>query len=296
MRGKGGVEGEIGRFRRGYLVPVPRVGSLAELNEMLAAADVRDARRHIGYRQDTVAGDFAAEAPFLRPLPADGFETGTVLWPRADRYARVSVGKCRYSVPARMTGAAVQVKLTANELLVLEGSRVVASHPRLAAAGAEHLVLDHYLEILVRKPGALPGSVPLAQARADGTFTAAHEALWSAARSRLGDGPGTRALIEVLLLHRRLPDASVIAGIEAALAAGTCAPEVVALEARRHAGAARAAGRPAVVPAAPRPSRAAVITLPRRSGPLPADRRALPSVAAYDQLLTRPAAGGEGGT
>ena len=86
-------------------------------------------------------------------------------------------------------------------------------HPRLVASGDEHLVLDHYLEILARKPGALPGSVPLAQARADGSFTAAHEALWAQARRKLGDGAGTRALIEVLLLHRRLPAASVAAGI-----------------------------------------------------------------------------------
>ena len=34
--------------------------------------------------------------------------------------------------------------------------------------------------------------------------------------------------------------------------------------------------------------RAAVVTLPRRAGPLPADPRPLPDVAAYDQLL-RPA-------
>ena len=47
---KGGVEGEIGRFRRGFLVPVPRVTSLAELNERLAEDDATDDRRHIGYR------------------------------------------------------------------------------------------------------------------------------------------------------------------------------------------------------------------------------------------------------
>jgi transposase len=39
---KGGVEGEIGRFRRGHLTPVPHVESLTALNEVLAAADVRD--------------------------------------------------------------------------------------------------------------------------------------------------------------------------------------------------------------------------------------------------------------
>jgi hypothetical protein len=88
----------------------------------------------------------------------------------------------------RMIGKAVRVRLTANELTVFDGSKAVAVHPRLVASGDEHLVLDHYLEILARKPGALPGSVPLAQARRDGSFTATHEALWAEARRRLGDG------------------------------------------------------------------------------------------------------------
>jgi transposase len=283
---KGGVEGEIGRFRRNFLVPVPRVRTLAELNARLAEDDMRDDGRHIEFRRNTVAADFAAEAPLLRPLPADGFDTGTVLWPKADKFARVSVGRCRYSVPARLIGKAVRVRLTANELHVFEDSKTVAVHPRLVASGDEHLLLDHYLEILVRKPGALPGSVPLAQARAGGSFTAAHEALWRQARQRLGDSAGTRALIEVLLLHRRLPGASVTAGITAALTAGTCSPDVVAVEARKHAAAARvpAAEPPAPVP---RPSRAAVITLPRRTGPLPADTRPAPDVSAYDRLLKK---------
>ena len=43
---KGGVEGEIGRFRRRHLVPVPKVASLAELNELIAAGDL--ARRRPG--------------------------------------------------------------------------------------------------------------------------------------------------------------------------------------------------------------------------------------------------------
>jgi transposase len=285
---KGGVEGEIGRFRRNFLVPVPRVGSLGELNARLAEDDLRDARRHIEFRANTVAADFAAEAPLLAPLPADGFDTGTVLWPKADKFARVSVGKCRYSVPARLIGKAVRVKLTASELTVFDGSKTVAVHPRLVASGDEHLLLDHYLEILARKPGALPGSVPLAQARADGSFTAAHEALWGQARRKLGDGAGTRALIEVLLLHRRLPSASVTAGITAALTAGSCSPDVVAVEARKHAAAGTAAAGPAE-PAAPGPrrSRAAVLTLPRRDGPLPADTRPAPDISAYDRLLEK---------
>jgi hypothetical protein len=230
-----------------------------------------------------VAADFAVEAPLLGPLPGEAFDVGTVIWARTDKFARISVGKCRYSVPARLIGAVVRVRLSANELAVFEDSKTVAVHPRLVAAGAEHLVLDHYLEILARKPGALAGSLPLAQARADGSFTAAHEALWSAARRKLGDQAGTRTLIEVLLLHRRLPAASVTAGITAALGSGTCSPDVVALQARRHAEGARA--EPAHPGPAPRPSRASVVTLARRGTPLPADERPVPDTAAYDQLL-----------
>ena len=44
---KGGVEGEVGRFRRRHLVPVPRVESMAELNELLAGGLPHDDERHI---------------------------------------------------------------------------------------------------------------------------------------------------------------------------------------------------------------------------------------------------------
>jgi hypothetical protein len=283
---KGGVEGEIGRFRRRWFVPVPKVASLAELNARLAEADAAEDARHVASRTATIGEDFDAERGLLLPLPPEPFATAAVAWPRVDRYARISVGKCRYSVPARLIGFRVRVMLSANELRVLDGPKLAATHPRLIAAGDEHLELDHYLEILVRKPGALPGSAALAQARAAGVFTSAHEAFWAAARARHGDAAGTRALIEVLLLHRRMPAAQVIAGITMALGAGSCSPDVVAVEARKHTAAAAGPG-PAAWPAMrPRPSRAAVITLPARRDPLPPDARPAPSVAAYDQLLT----------
>jgi transposase len=290
---KGGIEGEIGRFRRRWFVPVPRAASLAELNARLAEADEAEDARHIAGRAATIGEDFAAERGRLLPLPPEPFATAAVLWPRADRYGRISVGKCRYSVPARLIGSRVRVMLSANELRVFDGARLAAVHPRLIAAGDEHLELDHYLEILIRKPGALPGAAALAQARAAGVFTSAHEAFWAAARARHGDAAGTKVLIEVLLLHRRMPATQVIAGITAALAAGSCSPDVAAVEARKHAAAdPEPATGPAWPAARPRRSRAAVITLPRRAAELPPDARPAPSVAAYDQLL---APGREGG-
>ncbi len=54
-------------------------------------------------------------------------------------------------------------------------------------------------------------------------------------RKAHGDGGGTRALVEVLLLHRHHAYADVVAGITAALGVGAISPDVVALETRKHA-------------------------------------------------------------
>ena len=83
------------------------------------------------------------------------------------------------------------------------------------------------------KPGAFAGSTALAQARAAGVFTAVHERYWTAARREHGDAAGTWALIEVLLLHRRMSYHGVAAGITATLSTGVTTPELVAIEARR---------------------------------------------------------------
>lgn len=73
----------------------------------------------------------------------------------------------------------------------------VARHKRLIAKGSCRLDLDHYLEALIRKPGAFPGATALEQARSAGKFTPVHDAWWAQARKIHGERDGTRALIEV---------------------------------------------------------------------------------------------------
>ncbi|MBM7790024.1 hypothetical protein JOD67_006704 [Tenggerimyces flavus] len=243
----GGVEGQGGRFRRTHLVPVPKVDSLVKLNTRLEGYDRADDARRIANRTRTVGADFALEHPLLQRLPAEPFGAGLWLTSRVDRHARVMVRQCQYSVPARFIGRRVRVRLGASDLVVLDGRTGIASHARSVQKGSQTMLLDHYLEVLVRKPGALPGSTALAQARKQDRFTSAHEAFWAAARKRHGDAVGTRALVEVLLLHRHLAFDDVIAGLTAAVSGATSA-DVVAVEARLHANLAdpaadRAAGR-----------------------------------------------------
>jgi transposase len=264
---KGGVEGEIGRFRRRHLVPVPALASLAALNQLTAAGDLVDDGRVITGRPVIIAAAFAAEQPAMLPLPDEPFDPARLLQARVDGRARVCVRQNYYSVPARYAGRRLPVRLSAATVEVLDGPQVVARHERVTGKYAEVLTLDHYLEVLRYKPGALPGATALAQAKAAGVFTQAHQQYWDAARRTHGDAAGTRALIEVLLAHRTMPALALTAAMIRAVSSGALDPQAVLIDARRAVG-----GQ--VAPVIP-------------IGSLARYDRPPPTLTGYDQLLTR---------
>jgi hypothetical protein len=155
---KGGVEGEIGRFRRRHLTPILQVGSLEVLNAALAAADARDDAGHISGRTETVGEASARETPLWRRCPPS-----RSMW-RCGCSARICVRQSYYSVPARYAGRRLEVRLGAASLTVYDGARIVAEHARSLHKYSKDLVLDHYLDVLSRKPGALAGPTALAAA------------------------------------------------------------------------------------------------------------------------------------
>jgi predicted nucleic acid-binding protein len=243
---------------------------LAELNRHITAGDVVDDARVITGRRTTVAAAFAAELPTLTPPPAEPFDPALLLCTRVDLRARVVVRQCYYSVPARYVGRRLAVRLSATTVEVLDTGKVIARHERAAGRYVETLVLDHYLEVLARKPGALPGATALAQAKACGAFTATHQRFWDVARRVRGDAAGTRALIELLLAHRNLPRQALQAAMNTATETGLIDPTVVLIDARRHAGHTGEDQPDAVVPI----------------GGWARYDRPVPTLAAYDQLLT----------
>jgi hypothetical protein len=152
---KGGVEGEVGGFRRTWLSPMSEVDSLAELNAKIRRWDTRDQQRRISQRRSTVGDVFADERTLVGPLPAERFDPGLVLHPRVDRSGLVTVRMAKYSVPARLIGRQVRVSLRASEVVIFDGREEVARHERVVARGGGSIVLDHYLEVVRHKPGAL---------------------------------------------------------------------------------------------------------------------------------------------
>jgi hypothetical protein len=260
---KGGVEGEIGRFRRNHLTPVPAFDTLAELNDYLIECMCTDDSENVparGAGGESVGALFGFEQGSLWTLPSERFNATTRLSARADTKARVCVRQCFYSVPARLAGQRVAVELGAETVTVIAGGVVVGVHQRAIHRRSEVLDLDHYLEVLWRRPGAFSNATALSQARATGRFRPEHQQFWDTARRAHGDANGTRALCDVLLLHRSLKADHVLTGIRAALTVGSTDPAVVTIEARR-----------------------AIEHHPTPAGPVPTERA--PKLDDYDQLL-----------
>lgn len=229
---KGGVEGEVGRFRRRWLTPVPQVGSWEEANDYLRRCCIADLQRIPEGKTRSVGELMEIERRVLRPLASERFELAELATCRVDEKARIKVKQARYSVPASLVGRTVRVRIFPLQIEITYRGRLVAAHDRVRLRGAEQLVLEHYLDVLWDRPGAFPGSLPLHQARERGEFPASYDALWHALKQRAGDKAGTRAMIEVLLLHRGHPKQVVRQAVEQALSTGAIDPGAVAMFAR----------------------------------------------------------------
>ena len=199
---KGGVEGEGGYFRRNHMVPVPQVLSWDGLNLFLLEGSRNDEQRLIGERAQTVGAGMIVEREHLQALAEEGFDLAAIHFPHVNASGCVKVLTNFCSVPLAV-GVEVQAKVYSSYVEIWHQGERVARHERCFNRQQKVLNLEHYLEALTKKPGALAGSTPLEQWRTQGRWPASFDRFWEMLKQRRGQQPGTRAMIEVLLLGRQ---------------------------------------------------------------------------------------------
>ena len=199
---KGGVEGENGYFRRNHLVPVPQAESLEMLNEFLLSSCHHDENRRIGQRQETVGTFMIAERGHLLPLPSETIDLAETATGTVDFFGCVRVKNNFYSTPlhAQIT---VQIRIGAARVDIYHQGNLVARHERLFERAKYSLNIEHYLDVFLRKPGALSGSLTLAQAREQGQWPDSYDRMWNDLQERHGKGEGTRRMIHLLRLGKK---------------------------------------------------------------------------------------------
>lgn len=152
---KGSIENLVGYARRNFLVPVPEVQSLTELNELLRAACLDSRRNRHPMQPTTVGVAFEQEQPKLRRLPEHPFDCARTVHAKVNSLSLVHFETNRYSVPVRWAYRQVTVKAHVDRVLLYHGAELIAEHRRLYGRNEESLQFDHYLDLLERKPGAM---------------------------------------------------------------------------------------------------------------------------------------------
>jgi hypothetical protein len=264
---KGGIEGEAGYFRRNHWVPLPNARDLTELNALLLAACREDERRQIAGHSERVGVAMAGEREYLLPLVAQSFDLAEISFPRVDGLGCVRVRTNLYSVPAA-PGRTVEVRLYPTYIEVRDEGRPIARHERCYERHQQVLDLEHYLDVLERKPGALAGSKPLAAWRARGLWPGSYDRLLQTLIDRHGKQSGTRQMIEVISLVRQHGHERVRAAVEEALSMGCSDGAAI-----RHLADAADLSH----------ARSAIIEI----GSLQQFERPLPAIANYDGLLSQ---------
>lgn len=218
---KGGVEGGVGRFRRNYLVPVPKANDINDFNELLIRSCEISNRRKISGEVKTIDEKWKEECNHLLILPKNKFSTNEVRSPKVNDKALVSVDNNYYSVLVKWVGRQIEVHVDSREIKCYYDGENIGCHLRLYGIHQISMKLDHYLELLKYKPGAFKGSLVLAQTKAKNEWPAIYDELWKALKERLGETKGTQMLIDILLLHREYGQEIVLSAVNTGLRYGS---------------------------------------------------------------------------
>ncbi|HHY48525.1 MAG TPA: IS21 family transposase [Alphaproteobacteria bacterium] len=105
-------------------------------------------------RNATRAARFTAEREQLRPLPPAPLLPCKEVVVRVNRFSLIRVQGNAYSVPSRLIGAKLRVRIRAETLELYHGVNLVLRLPRLIGRNRARIDYRHVIWSLVRKPGA----------------------------------------------------------------------------------------------------------------------------------------------
>jgi transposase len=226
---KGHVESLVGYGRRNFMVPVPRVSTLSNLNAHLLERCEAELSRQLKGKEKTKGELLEEERGCMLSLPKHRFEARRIEKARASSLSLVRFDRNDYSVPTAYAHHPVTVVGSIDEVKLVVNDRLVARHVR---CWKKHRVLFdpvHYLALLERKPGALDFARPLEKWELPECFGVLRRRL----ESDLGD-EGVREYIKVLRILEKVSLGVLTRAVHQALSIGATSSDAVRLIALHH--------------------------------------------------------------
>lgn len=220
---KGVVESMVRYTRSNFMVPVPEVRSLEELNHALEERCREELGRTLRGKAKSKAALLEEERTHFIGLPAAPFDACRVRTCTASSLSLVRFDRNDYSVPVRYAHHETVVKGYIDRIVVCRGDERIAEHPRLWGGEGVHFDPVHYLALLERKPGGFDHARPLEDWRLPECFRDL--------RRRLEcdrGGEGTREYIKVLRLLEKHTLKALTRAVEQGLRCGASSRDAIA--------------------------------------------------------------------
>jgi hypothetical protein len=179
------------------------------------------------------------ERQVLGTLPATRLDTRQVLRVRVGAGSTIRVQNNVYSVPSRLIGEWLEVRLGAADLELWYGQRRIDTLPRLRGANQHRIAYRHVIDWLVRKPGAFahyryrqdlfPSSrfrIAYDELQAHCPGRADKEYLAILALAALQSEQGVEDALRLLTMEDAVPSSAAVAGL---LASGQQPPPVTCI-------------------------------------------------------------------
>jgi hypothetical protein len=127
---------------------------------------------------------FEADRAALRPLPAAPLDFVRELEMRVSRFSLIRVLNNYYSVPSRLIGTKVKIRVRSETLELRHGAAHVLTLPRLIGRNQRKIDYRHLIWSLVRKPGAFANYCYREELFPTTVFRRAYDALLDATPAR----------------------------------------------------------------------------------------------------------------
>jgi len=222
---KGGVEGLVGYARRNYLVPLPRVNNLDELNEYLLRQCLSHSDHSVEGKEGCVEELFEKEKSHLISIPCAPFSNIMIGDGKVNHYSTVLVDKNHYSVPTLYAGLKTKVNISIDKVKIFWDGKKIARHERVFGNNKWQIDPQHYLELIQQRPGSFETARPLRQWRAN--WPKALERLLARFQTSQGETGGIKDFINVLLLYGNYLGKEVNAAVELAVENNISSSEAV---------------------------------------------------------------------
>jgi hypothetical protein len=167
-------------------------------------------------RNQTRAARFATEREALRPLPTTALAPCKEMRVTVSRFSTISVLGNVYSLPSRLIGTSVRVRVRAETLEGYVGPSLAFTLPRMSGTKQHHINYQHVIWSLVRKPGAFAAYRYRDDLFPTTTFRQAYDRLVSV-RSKRAD----HEYVRVLHLAASISESEVETALALLLEAGT---------------------------------------------------------------------------